>query len=282
MSMRLVNSPAQMQRLAGEMRRRGRLGFVPTMGALHQGHMSLVQRAKQLADYVVVSIFVNPLQFGPREDYSRYPRCPDRDRRLLAAAGVDCLFQPSVRAMYPAGFATWVEVERLTRHLCGASRPTHFRGVTTVVAKLLNIVQPHVAVFGQKDAQQAMVICRMVRDLNMNTKVVVAPTVREPDGLAMSSRNTYLTPRERGQAPVLYQSLCLARRMVRAGERDAGVISRAMRRLIKRQPDARIDYVEIVDSKELAPLRRLSGDVLVAVAVFFGRTRLIDNIRLRV
>lgn len=280
--MRLVNSPLKMQRLAAELRKRGRLGFVPTMGALHQGHMSLVQRAKQLADSVVVSIFVNPLQFGPREDYGRYPRCPQRDRRLLEAAGVDCLFRPSVRAMYPAGFATWVDVERLTRYLCGASRPTHFRGVTTVVAKLLNIVQPHVAVFGQKDAQQAVVIGRMVRDLNMDTRIVLAPTVREPDGLAMSSRNAYLTPRQRQQAPILYRSLRLVRSLVRSGERDAATLCQAIRRLIESQPEARIDYVEIVDTRELAPVQRLSGDVLIAVAVFFDRTRLIDNIRLRV
>ncbi|MEO0074177.1 MAG: pantoate--beta-alanine ligase, partial [candidate division WOR-3 bacterium] len=203
--MRVISSPTRMQRVAVELRGRGRLGFVPTMGALHQGHISLVRRAKELTDAVVVSIFVNPLQFGPREDYRRYPRYPARDRRLLETEGVDCLFRPSVSAMYPPGFATSVEVERLTRFLCGASRPTHFRGVTTVVTKLLNIVRPHVVVFGQKDAQQAIVIRQMVQDLNIDTRVIVAPTVREPDGLAMSSRNAYLTASQRRQAPVLYR-----------------------------------------------------------------------------
>jgi pantoate--beta-alanine ligase len=271
-----------MRRLADELRGRGRLGFVPTMGALHEGHLSLVRRARRSADATVVSVFVNPLQFGPREDFRRYPRAFARDRRLLGAEGTDVVFRPSVREMYPGGFAASVEVERLTRYLCGASRPGHFRGVLTVVAKLLNIVRPHVAVFGQKDAQQAFVVRRMVRDLDIDTRVVMAPTVREPDGLAMSSRNAYLTARQRRQAPVLYRALRLARGLVRAGERDAERLRAVMRRMVESQSSGRVDYIEVADTSELAPVRRLRGEVLVALAVAFGRTRLIDNLLLRV
>ncbi len=270
-----------MQQTAERLRSQGKVGFVPTMGALHEGHLALVRRARRLADFVVVSIFVNPLQFGPREDFRSYPRDFKQDRKLLQDLGVDVIFYPDAREMYRPGFASYVEVKGLTRELCGRSRPGHFRGVTTVVAKLFNIVKPHIAVFGQKDAQQALVIKRMVRDLNFDLKVVVVPTVREPDGLAMSSRNVYLTPAQRRQAPVLYQSLQLAARLIRSGVTDAGRVRQAMRRLISRQPAARIDYIQIVDAEKLKPVRQIQGKVLVALAVYFGHARLIDNIIIR-
>jgi pantoate--beta-alanine ligase len=278
---RIIRSVRQMQRTAEQLRSKGRIGFVPTMGALHDGHLELIRRAKRLADFVVVSIFVNPIQFGPNEDFRSYPRDSARDRRLLEELGVDVIFYPEVRDMYPSGFTTYVEVEGLTRELCGRSRPGHFRGVTTVVAKLFNIVKPHIAVFGQKDAQQVLVIKRMVRDLNFDLKVVVVPTVREPDGLAMSSRNVYLTPAQRRQAPVLYQSLQLAARLIRSGVTDARRVRQAMRRLVSSQPDARIDYIQIVDTKKLEPVQKIQGEVLIALAVYFGRARLIDNIIIR-
>ncbi len=270
-----------MQRRSRALRCRGRIGLVPTMGYLHQGHLELVRVCRRHADLVVVSLFVNPTQFGPNEDYERYPRDVARDRTLLKQAGADILFCPTVRDVYPAGYATFVEVERLTQGLCGRSRPGHFRGVTTIVAKLLNIVQPDVAVFGQKDAQQAFVIRRMVRDLGYNLKLVIVPTVREPDGLAMSSRNTYLTPVQRAEAPVLYHSLVLARKMVRRGVERPGTIKAAMRRLIERRSSGRIDYIELVDTDELRPVARIKGRVLIALAVRFGSTRLIDNTIIR-
>jgi pantoate--beta-alanine ligase len=221
------------------------------------------------------------MQFGPKEDFRRYPRNLGRDRRMLEAAGVDLVFAPSARTMYRPEHATCVEVERLTKHLCGASRPGHFRGVTTIVAKLLNIVQPDVAVFGRKDAQQAAVVRRMVRDLNFPVRVLVAPTAREADGLALSSRNQYLSADERAEAVVVPQALRLARKLVRSGERDCRTIRQALRRLIRAHSRGRPDYVEIVGLDELAPLSRVSGRALVAVAVRFGSTRLIDNCVLR-
>jgi len=270
-----------MQRLAEKLRQ-GRLGFVPTMGALHEGHLELVRQAKRRCDRVVVSIFVNPIQFGPKEDYRRYPRDWDRDRRLLARLGTDVLFYPPTEEMYPAGYATYVEVERLDRYLCGASRPGHFRGVATVVAKLFNIVKPHYAFFGQKDAQQLLIIKRMVRDLNFDIKIVAVPTQRAPDGLALSSRNVYLTPRERKEAVVLYQALRCARELIARGERRPGRIKAAMRRLIQTESSGRIDYIEITDTTELAPVKVIRGEVLIALAVFFGQARLIDNLIVRV
>ncbi|UCG42242.1 MAG: pantoate--beta-alanine ligase [candidate division WOR-3 bacterium] len=279
--MKVIRSKAAMQRLADRLRSQGRVGFVPTMGFLHEGHLSLVRVARKRCDSVVVSVFVNPTQFGPEEDLEAYPRDFGRDRRLLGQEGVDVVFRPDAETVYPDGFATSVLVERLTRGLCGRTRPGHFSGVLTVVAKLLNIVKPDIAVFGQKDAQQALVVGRMVRDLDFDTRIVVAPTVRERDGLAMSSRNFYLTPEQRRQAPVLYRSLRLARRMVRDGERDAASVKLAMRRLIRRESGFRIDYVEVVDTGELQPVRRISGRVLVAVAAHLGRARLIDNIIMR-
>ena len=266
-----------MQRVALGLKRRGRIGFVPTMGYLHEGHLGLVRAARRQSDFVVVSIFVNPIQFGPKEDYRRYPRDFGRDRRLLASAGADFVFCPDVKGIYPEGFATFVDVERLGEGLCGKSRPGHFRGVTTVVAKLFNIVLPDVAVFGAKDAQQAFVIRRMTRDLDFRTRIVILPTARERDGLAMSSRNVYLTPEQRAEAPVLHRSLLMARRMIEQGERRAAKVKAAMSRLIRRESSGRIDYVEMVDTDELRPVRTFKCETLVALAVFFGKTRLIDN-----
>jgi len=270
-----------MRRLARHLRRNGSLAFVPTMGFLHEGHLSLVRRARRACDSVVVSVFVNPAQFGPGEDLERYPRDASRDARLLRREGADVTFCPAAADVYPAGYSTRVEVDGLTEGLCGRYRPGHFRGVTTVVAKLLNIVGPDVAVFGQKDAQQALVIRRMVRDLDFDTRVLVCPTVRERDGLALSSRNSLLGPRQRRQAPVLYRSLLLARRLVAGGQRSAATIKRRMRDLIRRESDARVQYIEMVGTGDLKPVRSVEGRVLVAVAAWFGRTRLIDNVVVR-
>ncbi len=270
-----------MRRLADRLRVSGRVGFVPTMGCLHEGHLSLVRIARRNADHVVVSLFVNPMQFGAGEDLARYPRDIARDRRLLRREGVDVLFHPAGSGMYPEGYCTGVEVERLSTGLCGESRPGHFRGVTTVVAKLFNIVRPRVAVFGQKDAQQAFIIRRMVRDLDFDVEIVVGPTVREADGLAMSSRNAFLTPKQREQAPVLYQSLQLARQLVRSGETSAARVRSRMRRLLRTRPGVRVQYVALVDTGELKPVKVVLGEVLIAVAAFLGRTRLIDNVIVR-
>jgi pantoate--beta-alanine ligase len=255
-----------------------RIGLVPTMGALHQGHLSLVRRAREKADVVVASIFVNPTQFGPTEDYTRYPRNLERDATLLAQADVDYLFAPSVEEIYPPGYATYVEVEGLSDQLCGQSRPGHFRGVTTVVMKLLAIVAPHYAFFGQKDAQQVVIIKKMVEDLNLDVEIIVCPIVREADGLAMSSRNSYLHAEARQAAPVLYNALQRARQMIEAGTRSAPEIIQALRRLIESEPHTRIDYVEIVNARTLEPVATLSGECLIALAVFVGPTRLIDNL----
>jgi len=266
------------------------IAFVPTMGCLHEGHLSLIREARRRAakgtgqGTVVVSIFVNPLQFGPGEDYQRYPRDLERDAAMAREEGVDLLFYPSVQEMYPDGQTlTWVDVERLNQGLCGDRRPGHFRGVATVVAKLLNIVQPDVAVFGEKDYQQSLVIRRMVRDLNFPVEIVVAPTVREGDGLALSSRNTYLAPEERRAATVLYRALNHARELVAQGERDPRSLERAITELFAGEPLARADYVAVVDADDLTPLADLRGrKVLVALAVFVGQTRLIDNTILEV
>lgn len=263
--------------VARERRRGKRIGLVPTMGYLHEGHLSLVRIALAASDVVVMSIFVNPLQFGVGEDYEEYPRDLSRDIPLAEEAGVAALFVPTVAEMYPKGYATFVEVEGLTAGLCGRSRPGHFRGVTTVVTKLFNIVQPDVAVFGQKDAQQAAVIKQMVRDLNMPIEILTGPIVREADGLAMSSRNVYLSQEERRQALVLSQSLRWAEQKVAQGERDAASLREAIVEKIKTMPLANIDYVEIVNADDLKPVEVIQGRVLIALAVRFGRTRLIDN-----
>lgn len=264
-------------------RERGaKIGFVPTMGYFHEGHLSLMRRARAECGAVVVSIFVNPLQFGPREDLAEYPRDLERDLRMAREVGVDVVFTPADEEMYPPGYCTYVEVLGLTEKLCGLFRPGHFRGVTTVVAKLFNIVQPDVAYFGQKDAQQAVVIQRMVRDLNMPLEVVVLPTVREADGLAMSSRNVYLSPEERQAALVIPRSLARAVEAVKGGERNVAVLREMVRGMIAAEPRAQIDYVEIYGWPDLEPLTVLTDRALLAVAVRFGRARLIDNVVLEV
>lgn len=258
----------------------GTWGFVPTMGYLHEGHLSLIRRARAENDLVAVSIFVNPTQFGPHEDYNRYPRDLERDLRLLEPLQVDLVFVPSVEEMYPPGFQTWVIVEELSRPLEGASRPGHFRGVATVVAKLFNIVQPDRAYFGQKDAQQAVVIRRMVRDLNFPVEIVVCPTVREPDGLALSSRNTYLNPQERQAATILFRALQAAKARYEAGERDGERLREAMREVLRGEPLARVDYVSVADPETLEELSRVEGPAFLSLAVYIGNTRLIDNLLL--
>ena len=254
------------------------VGFVPTMGYLHEGHLVLVRRAKAENSSVVVSIFVNPTQFGPQEDFNNYPRDPQRDLVMLEKEGVDIVFMPLVEEMYPPHFDNWVEVGRITERLEGAARPGHFRGVATVVAKLFNIVQPDRAYFGQKDAQQLLVIRKMVTDLDMNLEVIAVPTVREPDGLAMSSRNIYLNPEERKQAAVLYQALTLAQKLYSEGEKDAQTIRQQMTELIQKQPLANIDYISIADAETLDELDKVRPPALVSLAVRIGKTRLIDNI----
>ncbi|MCS6806995.1 MAG: pantoate--beta-alanine ligase [Acidobacteriota bacterium] len=277
--MEIITEVAPMKAVARATARQGqRIGFVPTMGALHEGHLSLVRAAQQRADVVIVSVFVNPTQFGPHEDFNRYPRDLQTDIALLEREGVQYLFAPSVEAMYPAGYATYVTVEGLADRLCGRSRPGHFRGVTTVVLKLFEIVRPHVACFGQKDAQQLVIIRKMVADLNLDVEIVACPIVREPDGLAMSSRNRYLQPDERQAATILYRSLQHARQMIDSGQRQAAEITAAMRQLIQREPLARIDYIEIVNAQTLDPLTVLEGECLIALAVFVGPARLIDNL----
>ncbi|MDD2206273.1 MAG: pantoate--beta-alanine ligase [Aminobacterium sp.] len=255
-----------------------KIGLVPTMGFLHDGHLSLIRKAAQENDIVVVSVFVNPTQFGPQEDYEEYPRNVERDALLAEEAGATFIFHPSVEEMYPENYETYVEVTDLTKVLCGRSRPGHFRGVTTVVTKLFNIIQPDRAYFGQKDAQQAIVIQKMVRDLNQNVKICVCPIVREKDGIAMSSRNTYLTNEERMQAAVLHKSLEMAQKMIDEGERDAKTITKAIEKQICTMEKAYIDYVALVSLHNLQPLTVLSGDILIALAVKFGATRLIDNV----
>ncbi len=277
--MEIIRTVQQMQERALALRGQGqRIGFVPTMGYLHEGHMSLVRLARRHADVVVVSIFVNPTQFGPHEDFERYPRNFARDEEMCRREKVDIIFYPEVAEMYAPDASTWVVEEKLSRGLCGASRPGHFRGVCTVVAKLFNIVLPHAAVFGEKDGQQLRIIERMVRDLNFPICIIRGPTVREPDGLAMSSRNAYLTPDERSQAVVLSRALEKAQLLVReANVRDTATLIAAIRNAIEHAPDARIDYVEIVDDVTLEPVNAVDRPCMAAVAVFFGKTRLIDN-----
>ncbi len=255
------------------------IGLVPTMGALHEGHAKLFHRAKRENQIAVVSIFVNPTQFGPNEDFHRYPRPFENDVALCAEAGIDIIFNPEPAELYPAGFQTFVEVLELQKPLCGASRPIHFRGVATVVLKLLQIVQPQRVYFGQKDAQQARLVLQMVRDLDVPVEVVICPIVREPDGLAMSSRNRYLSPEDRRNATVLFRALEMIRERIEAGERSASVLIDAARSMIAATPGAKIDYIAVADWETLEPIEELDGEVLVALAVFFGTTRLIDNWR---
>ena len=255
-----------------------KIGLVPTMGALHIGHISLIEAAVKSCDFVVVSIFVNPTQFGPGEDFEKYPRPLDTDLEICKKTGVNVVFAPTTEQMYPDKILTWVNVEKLTEPLCGRSRPGHFRGVTTVCAKLFNIVTPDVAFFGQKDAQQAIVIRRMVADLNMPLEIVVCPTVREPDGLAVSSRNKYLDKQHRQDATYIYKSLIKCREIVKAGKIDTGEIIAEMQKVLKQKPSIEIEYISIVDCDSLEALETIIGKALVAVAVKIGRARLIDNI----
>lgn len=279
--MEIVKRTPQMKALSRRLAEDGnRIGFVPTMGALHAGHLSLMQRARQMCDIVVVSIFINPIQFGPSEDLDRYPRDLARDAELCMTRGVDYIFAPLIDEIYPELFSTYVIVEGLSDTLCGASREGHFRGVTTVVNKLFNIVRPQFAFFGRKDAQQVVIVRRMVEDLSMDTEIVVCPIVRDEDGLALSSRNAYLSPEERSAAAVLHRALEKAQVLYGAGERDASAIRRAMEELIATEPLARVDYIGIVDTRDLEPLETLSDEttVLIAVAAYVGKTRLIDNV----
>ena len=254
----------------------GTVGLVPTMGYLHEGHLSLIRRAREECDHVVVSIFINPTQFGPKEDLAIYPRDLERDFRLIEPY-TDLVWTPSAETMYPQGYQTWVEVEAMTKPLEGAMRPGHFRGVTTVVAKLFNAVQPHKAYFGQKDAQQAAVIRQMVRDLNFPIEIVVCPTTREPDGLAMSSRNVYLNPEERKAATVLFRSLSAAKELYEAGERNGEKIRGKMKEVLASESLAEVQYVSCADYDTLEELNEIKDKALLSMAVFIGKTRLIDN-----
>ncbi len=279
--MEVIETISRMKEVVKSLRLEGKkIGFVPTMGYLHEGHLSLVRAAKKEADVTVVSIFVNPIQFGPKEDFHRYPRDLERDKSLLAREGVDFLFVPAAEEMYPPDYQTYVEVTRLQEGLCGRSRPGHFRGVATVVLKLFHIVSPDLAYFGQKDAQQAVIIERMVRDLNLEIKIRVLPIVRDADGLALSSRNTYLSPQERQSALAIPRSLNEAARLIAQGEKRVEVIKGKMEEIIASEPFLRIDYLEIVDPEKLTPLKEISGPTLIAVAVYCGQTRLIDNLLL--
>ena len=276
--MQILEQVRALREAVGAWRRGGeRIAFVPTMGNLHAGHYSLIALARRHADRVVASVFVNPTQFGPTEDFGRYPRDFARDEALCREAGVHTLFAPDTGQMYAPDASIRVVEERLSAGLCGASRPTHFGGVVTVVSKLFNLVLPDVAVFGAKDAQQVRVIRRLVRDLNFPVDIVEAPTVREPDGLAMSSRNVLLTPEERPQALCLRRALDLAERLYAGGERDADRLIREMKKLLEHQPAARVDYVQVVDNETLEPVIWIERPVLVALAVRFSTTRLIDN-----
>lgn len=277
--MRLIHTISEMKALVRQIKKENKtIGLVPSMGSLHEGHLTLMRTAKQQADFVVASVFVNPIQFGVGEDYETYPRNVSKDAVVAGEAGVDAIFAPSVEEMYPGGFATFVAVEGLTDKLCGKSRPGHFRGVTTVVNKLFNIIEPNLAFFGQKDAQQVLVIKRMVADLNLNLKIEVVPIVREADGLALSSRNTYLSPAERKAALVLSRSLKLAKQMTDSGERNVEKIKNEIIKFINKEPLAKIDYVEILSVPELEERELINGKTLIALAVYIGKTRLIDNI----
>lgn len=281
--MKLVTGIPEMKALAGEWKAAGRtIGFVPTMGYLHEGHLSLVRASKERCEATVVSIFVNPAQFGPSEDFQRYPRDLAKDSAMLEREGVDVLFVPAAEAVYPPGYKTYVEVRDLQDRLCGRTRPGHFRGVATIVLKLFNIVRPDVAFFGAKDAQQTVTIEKMARDLDLDVEIAVCPVVREPDGLAMSSRNVYLSPDERAAARVLSKSLAEAERLIREGERDASRVAARVKDIIAGELLARLDYAEIVEAESLEPAGEVRGDTLILLAVYIGRTRLIDNLRVRI
>ncbi len=277
--MEIIASPAEMQRWSEDVRRRGEtLAFVPTMGFLHEGHLTLMREGRKRASLLATSLFVNPTQFGPNEDFSRYPRNFDGDCAMMRTVPVDVLFAPEPEAMFPAGSQTWVEAIEVTTGLCGDHRPGHFRGVTTVVAKLFNIVKPHLALFGEKDFQQLRAIQRMVIDLNFDLEIVPVATVREADGLAMSSRNAYLSPEERQRALALSRALRAAGECVRAGARTSAQIAGAARAVLERTPGLEIEYVEAVDAETLKSMDRIDRAVVVAIAARVGKTRLIDNV----
>ena len=280
--MKVISSISQMQAWSARTRRKGKtIGFVPTMGYLHEGHLSLMRKARKENDYLVISIFVNPAQFGPKEDFKRYPRNFSRDKELSKSCGVDVIFYPRAKDMYPQGYKTYVKVEDLSNVLCGASRPGYFRGVCAVVLKLFNIVQPDAAYFGQKDAQQAIVVEKMVKDLNLPLKIKTSPIIREKEGLALSSRNSYLNEQQRKDAIILYKSLQTAVGMIQSGYKDPRKIIAKMRKMIKSGRGTRIEYIRIVDISNLTEVKRIKGRLLIAVAVFLGKTRLIDNVIIR-
>ncbi len=280
--MEIVRRVHSMREIARQTRAKGRrVGFVPTMGSLHGGHMSLVRRVKEMSDLVVVSIFVNPTQFGRGEDYETYPRNLTGDTDCCVAEGVDVVFVPEAEEMYAADACTWVEIDGLSARLEGASRPGHFRGVATVVLKLLNVVKPHVVAFGQKDAQQAVILERMARDLLLDTEILVLPIVRDEDGVALSSRNVRLSPAERRAAQAIPRALEAAEAAIEQGERDPAAVVKAARDLLEAEPILRVDYVELVDTAKLQPVALLVGEVLLAIAVYSGKTRLIDNVIVR-
>jgi pantoate--beta-alanine ligase len=281
--MKKITSIKEMKVKIRELKSRGKtIGFVPTMGYLHEGHLSLVRKSTQRAEVTVVSVFVNPAQFGPKEDFKEYPRELNRDLHLLEKEGVDYLFYPNSEEMYPPGYRTYVRVHDLEEKLCGRSRPGFFRGVCTVVLKLFNIVDPEVAFFGQKDAQQAIILRRMVEDLHLDVKIELLPIVRDEDGLALSSRNEYLNSEEREAALVLSRSLQEAKKIIKAGEKRAAVIIKKVEEMIKQEPFAKIDYVEIVDLDELKPIKMIKDESLLALAVWVGKTRLIDNLMIEI
>lgn len=281
--MTVIESVAEMREFVAQVRQQGKkIGLVPTMGALHEGHLALMEEAKSSSDIVVASIFVNPTQFGPNEDYEAYPRTWQSDIDACKKIGIDVVFRPPVAEMYPQDWGTWVSVDKITEKLCGQTRPGHFRGVATVVTKLFNIVQPDKAFFGQKDAQQVVVLMKMVRDLNMNVEIIMVPIVRESDGLAKSSRNIYLTPEQRAAASVLNGSLLFARQMVMQGQRECRLVCSEVQNRIEEEPLACVEYVAMYSFPELREITTVSGKVLLAVAVRFGTTRLIDNIILEI
>jgi len=271
--------PEMRQRVAGLRKERKKIGLVPTMGYFHEGHLSLMRRSVEDNDFTIVSLFVNPTQFGPKEDLEDYPRDFDRDSSLAGAEGVDCIFAPAVDEIYPAGYKTYVRVEEWSQVMCGMSRPIHFRGVATICCKLFHICRPHRAYFGWKDAQQVLIIKKMVADLNMNQEIIPLPTVREEDGLAMSSRNVYLTGEEREKAVLLYRSLQDVRRMFEEeGQDSAEALKAAVRDILSGAPQLRIDYLEMVSSETLDPVETVEKGTLVAIAAYLGKARLIDNI----
>ncbi len=276
--MHIAKTVDEMKKLRNSVPENKKVGFVPTMGYLHQGHLSLLKRAREENDIVILSIFVNPIQFGPNEDLDRYPRDFERDEKLAKETGTDIIFYPTPEQMYPDNYSSYVITEGLDKHLCGAKRPGHFKGVMTVVLKLFNITKPHNTYFGQKDIQQARIIEQMIKDFNLDINMHICPIVRESDGLAMSSRNVYLSPEERKQATILYKALQLGKSLFLNGERDAEIIIKETEKLVKSSNLAKIDYVEIVDYSTMSPVKKLGAKSVLALAVYFGKTRLIDNI----